>query len=64
MAFYKKCNKCNNTSVSSTDRGIWICPYCNKDITSIPSYEKFDDVKIFSLEKYKKIKLSKGEMLK
>jgi ribosomal protein L37AE/L43A len=30
---YKVCTLCNQTSYSSAERDIWLCPYCGKDIT-------------------------------
>ncbi len=32
--YTKKCPACNKNSFSSSDKGQWICPYCEKDITS------------------------------
>jgi ribosomal protein L37AE/L43A len=32
---YRACPNCNQSSYISNDRGIWVCPYCGKDITLI-----------------------------
>ncbi len=34
---YKLCPNCNQSSYSASDRGIWNCPNCGKDITFVPS---------------------------
>ncbi|HHT62356.1 MAG TPA: hypothetical protein GXZ75_01460 [Clostridia bacterium] len=34
---YKLCPKCCQSSYSASDRGVWNCPYCGKDITFVPS---------------------------
>ena len=30
---YKVCFFCNQTSYSASERDIWLCPYCGKDMT-------------------------------
>lgn len=34
---YKACSSCGRSSYSASDRGMWICPYCEKDITFVKS---------------------------
>ena len=34
----KKCPHCDKNSYSASDKGVWICPYCGKDITAEVSY--------------------------
>jgi len=34
---YKLCPNCSRASYSASDRGVWNCPYCGKDITFVPS---------------------------
>ncbi|WP_371017615.1 hypothetical protein [Pseudalkalibacillus sp. JSM 102089] len=31
----KTCDKCQKPSYSSNYQGVWICPYCGKDLTEI-----------------------------
>jgi uncharacterized Zn finger protein (UPF0148 family) len=33
----KTCPRCNGTSYSAAEKGKWICPYCDLDISQIPS---------------------------
>ncbi|MBS3951015.1 MAG: hypothetical protein KGZ53_10200 [Peptococcaceae bacterium] len=33
--FNKLCPHCNRRSFSASASGIWLCPYCGEDITSV-----------------------------
>lgn len=33
--FRKRCPDCNGDSFSSSDRGKWTCPYCERDLTEV-----------------------------
>lgn len=41
--FKKTCYSCGKDSYSATQKGKWLCPYCNKDLTNVkakPVHEK------------------------
>ncbi|MBM6619139.1 hypothetical protein JR050_15835 [Bacillus sp. RD4P76] len=35
----KTCPSCQTNSYSSTNNGMWICPSCNRNITTVKTYQ-------------------------
>lgn len=37
--FLRRCDKCGNSSYSSSEKGEWLCPICGKDLSEHSLYD-------------------------